>query len=75
MQLCLSALIADFLEVLQWNVVLRGRGQDVDGSPGDLMDLGEIHHAIDMTTHAFRSVRELEAWCAANGVGLLKRSR
>jgi hypothetical protein len=30
MQMCLSVLIADFLEILQWNVMLRG-GQDVDG--------------------------------------------
>ena len=73
MQICLSVLIADFLEVLQWNVMLRGWGQDPDGSPGDLTDLGGLHQAIDMTTHAFVSMPALEAWCAENGVGIWKR--
>jgi hypothetical protein len=75
-QPCIAALITDYLEALQWNVLAKG----AEGGPGDPMEIAqsrqmaaacraEAHRAVTVTCRGFNTMNELHAWLQRNGVG------
>jgi hypothetical protein len=63
-QPCIAALIADYLEALQWNVLTKG----AEGSPGDPMEIAQAHRAVTVTCRGFNTMNELQAWLQQNEV-------
>ena len=64
-QPCVAALIADYLEALQWNVLTGA----AEGSPGDPMCVSDTHRAVTVTCRGFSTMNELHAGWQHNGVG------
>jgi hypothetical protein len=64
-QVCLSAVIHDYLETIRWAVLTHS----VDSGPGDPLAVTHQRKSIEATSHSEPTLDLLERWMLRNGHG------